>query len=128
MGNLFTTFTNCRILVNGELIEGERLVVSQDDGLILKSTGYIGGEIMDLDDMIVAPGFLELHTNGVNGFHYTNFENETQYSQKLKETAEYYASQGVTGFWATIPTVEEDVYKKVRDFETSDLQRSSVMA
>jgi N-acetylglucosamine-6-phosphate deacetylase len=114
MGNLFTTFTNCRILVNGELIEGERLVVSQDDGLILKSTGYIGGEIIDLDDLIIAPGFLELHSNGVNGFHFTSFENESQYSEKLLETAKYYLSQGVTGFWTTIPTVDETVYKEVR--------------
>ena len=113
MGNLFTTFTNCRLCINGQIVEGERLVVSQDNGLILKSTGYIGGEIVDLDDQIIAPGFLDLHTNGVKGFHFTAFDNESQYRAKLEETAQYYVSQGVTAFWATIPTVESDLYQKV---------------
>jgi N-acetylglucosamine-6-phosphate deacetylase len=113
MGNLFTTFTNCRLCVNGELVEGERLVVSEDDGTILEPTGYIGGEIIDLDDAIIAPGFLELHTNGVNGFHYTNFESASDYGTQLEKVSSYYPSQGITGFWATIPTVEPELYKKV---------------
>jgi N-acetylglucosamine-6-phosphate deacetylase len=113
MGNLFTTFTNCRLCVGGQLVEGERLVVSQDDGLILESTGYIGGEIVDLDDAIIAPGFLELHTNGVNGFHYTNFESAPEYEMQLEKVSKYYPSQGITGFWATVPTVKPELYQKV---------------
>jgi N-acetylglucosamine-6-phosphate deacetylase len=114
MPGFFTTFTNCRLCINGELVEGERLVVSEDTGLILEGTGFIGGEIVDLDDAIIAPGFLELQTNGVNGFHFTHFEGEKQYAEKLKETAEYYVTKGITGFWATIPTVSSDNYQKVR--------------
>jgi hypothetical protein len=49
----------------------------------------------------------------VNGFHFTHFESEEQYVQKLEETAKFYLSQGVTGFWVTIPTVEKEVYMKV---------------
>ena len=114
MGNLFTTFTNCRICKNGELIEGERLVASQDDGLILESTGYIGGEIIDLDEGIIAPGFLELHTNGFEGFHFTNFESEDQYAKGLKKVAEGYVKSGITAFWATVPTVDKELYQEVR--------------
>jgi N-acetylglucosamine-6-phosphate deacetylase len=113
MGNLFTTFTNCRQCINGEIVEGERLVVSQDDGDILPSTGYIGGDIEDLDDQIIVPGFLELHTNGIAGFHYTNFESEEQYQQGLKKVAEGYPSKGITGFWATVPSVESELYQNV---------------
>jgi N-acetylglucosamine-6-phosphate deacetylase len=113
MGNLFTTFTNCRLCVNGQVLDGERLVVSQDDGLILKSTGYIGGEIVDLDDAIVAPGLLELHANGLGSFHYSDFESPDQYRTKLESVARKYPSHGVTGFWATIPTIEEHNYQKV---------------
>jgi N-acetylglucosamine-6-phosphate deacetylase len=116
MPGFFTTFTNCRICVNGELLDGERFVISNDTGLILESTGFIGGEIVDLDDAIIAPGFLELHTNGVNGFHFTSFEDEKQYHQKLEETAKFYVTQGVTGFWATIPTVSAENYHKVSSF------------
>lgn len=110
---LFTTITNVRLAKDGKLTEGERLVFSEDNGEFLEETGYIGGEIIDLDDGIIAPGFLELQTNGVNGFHFTHFENEEQYAKKIDETAKFYLSQGVTAFWATIPTVSEEVYKKV---------------
>lgn len=113
MGNQFTTFTNCRLCIGGKIVEGERLVVSQDDGCFLATTGYIGGEIMDLEDAIIAPGFLELHTNGVNGFHYTNYEDAASYQAGLDSVATYYPSQGVTGFWATVPTVEPEQYQKV---------------
>ncbi|KAF2664188.1 Metallo-dependent hydrolase [Microthyrium microscopicum] len=113
MGNLFTTFTNCRLCINGELVEGERLVVSQDDGLILPSTGYIGGEIEDLDDAIIAPGFLELHTNGSNGFHFTSYSDDAQYAASLESLAAFFPSHGITSFWATIPTVEQSLYTKI---------------
>jgi N-acetylglucosamine-6-phosphate deacetylase len=108
----FTLFTNCRYCLNGKLVE-DHLVISDDNGTILKRTGYIGGEVVDLEDGIIAPGFLELQTNGVNGFHFTHFENEQQYEKKLEDTAKYYVTQGVTGFWATVPTVAEAEFKKV---------------
>ncbi|KAL0258938.1 hypothetical protein SLS55_006443 [Diplodia seriata] len=110
--NQFTLFTNGSYCLGGELVD-DHLVISEETGRILKRTGYIGGEIVDLEGNIVAPGFLELHTNGVNGFHFTHFENETQYRRKLEETAEHYVSQGVTGFWATIPTVSPDTFQKI---------------
>lgn len=112
MSGWFTLFTNCRYCLNGTLVD-DHLVVSEDSGLILKRTGYIGGDVVDLDGNILAPGFLELHTNGVRGFHFTHFEDEQQYAAKLADTAAYYVTQGVTGFWATIPTVAEEEYKKV---------------
>ncbi|KAH7061268.1 hypothetical protein B0J12DRAFT_565022 [Macrophomina phaseolina] len=110
--NQFTLFTNGSYCLGGELVD-DHLVISEETGRILKRTGYIGGEIVDLEGNIVAPGFLELHTNGVNGFHFTHFESEPQYGQKLKETAEYYVSQGVTGFWATIPTVDTQAFHQI---------------
>lgn len=109
------TFKNCRICLNGSLVEGEPLVFSEDTGLILESTtGLEGCKVVDLNDKIVAPGFLELQTNGVNGFHFTHFDNEETYIEKLKGTARYYVTKGVTSFWVTIPTVSESNYKKVR--------------
>jgi N-acetylglucosamine-6-phosphate deacetylase len=113
MPGFFTTFTNCRLCIGGELVEGERLVVSTDNGKILESTGFIGGEIVDLDDAIISPGFFELQANGVNGFHYSNFDDKEQYAQKLKEAAEFYATRGITGFWATLPTTTAENYQKV---------------
>jgi N-acetylglucosamine-6-phosphate deacetylase len=112
MSGWFTLFTNCRYVLNGELVE-DHLVISDETGLILKREGYIGGEAIDLEDSIIAPGYLELHTNGANGFHFTHFENEGSYAAKVDDIAAYYATQGVTGFYATIPTVKSNEFQKV---------------
>lgn len=114
MSGWFTSFLNCRIARNGELIEGDQLVVSDDTGLILHRTGYIGGDAVDLEDGIIAPGFLELQTNGMRGFHFTHFDDEVSYGKKIDEVAKYLPSQGVTGFYATVPTVESSEFKKVQ--------------
>jgi hypothetical protein len=111
MSGWFTLFTNCRYVHNGELVD-DHLVISDETGLILKREGYIGGEAVDLDDNIIAPGFLELHTNGANGFHFTHFDDSDAYASKVDNIARYYATQGVTGFWATIPTVKGEEFQK----------------
>lgn len=113
MSGWFTLFTNARYVLNGKLVE-DHLVISDESGLILKREGYIGGEAVDLDDNIIAPGFLELHTNGVKGFHFTQFENEQSYAKSIDDVARHYTTQGVTGFWATIPTVKGEKFHKVR--------------
>jgi N-acetylglucosamine-6-phosphate deacetylase len=115
MSGWFTLFTNCRYVLNGELVE-DHLVISDETGLILKREGYIGGEAIDLEDSIIAPGYLELHTNGANGFHFTHFENEGSYAAKVDDIASYYATQGVTGFYATIPTVKSNEFQKVSQY------------
>lgn len=113
MSGWFTLFTNCRYVLDGELVD-DHLVISDETGLILKREGYIGGEAIDLEDSVIAPGFLELHTNGVNGFHFTQFEDKKSYARKIDDVASHYVTQGVTGFWATIPTVKADEFQKVR--------------
>ena len=91
----------------------DQLVVAEESGKILRRTGYIGGEVVDLEGATIAPGFIELQTNGVNGFHFTNFENDEQYEEMLEKTAKYYVTRGVTAFLVTIPTVKPELYRKV---------------
>lgn len=111
-GGWFTTFLNCRLCVGGQLVE-DQFVVSDDTGLILPRTGYIGGDAVDLEEGIIAPGFLELQTNGLLGFHFTHFTDKTQYAGEIDKAAKFLVTQGVTGFWATVPTVSSDDFKKV---------------
>ena len=121
----FTLFTNCRYVLDGQLVD-DHLVISDETGLILKREGYIGGEAVDLEDSIIAPGLLELHTNGANGFHFTHFEDEKNYGAKIDNIARYYATQGVTGFWATLPTVKGEEFQRV--CHCSGLCKLSVVA
>jgi len=112
MSGWFTLFTNGRYVLDGQLVD-DHLVISDETGYILKRDGYIGGEAVDLDNNIIAPGFLELHTNGANGFHFTHFEDQESYAAKLDAIARYYATQGVTGFWATLPTIKADEFQTI---------------
>ena len=97
------------------------MVVSDDTGLILPRTGYIGGDAVDLEDGIIAPGFLELQTNGLLGFHFTHFTNEQQYAAEIDKVAKYFVSQGVTGFWGTVPTVSSEDFQKVGNLHSFHL-------
>ncbi|CAD0111398.1 unnamed protein product, partial [Aureobasidium uvarum] len=104
MSGWFTSFLNCRLCIGGKLVE-DQLIVSDDTGLILPRTGYIGGDAVDLEEGIIAPGLLELHTNGLLGFHFTHFDNEEEYAGQIDKAAKFLVTRGVTGFWATVPTI-----------------------
>ncbi|KAF4550112.1 Hypothetical protein D9617_18g033030 [Elsinoe fawcettii] len=111
-GGWFTTFLNCRLCIDGELVR-DQFVVSDDTGLILPRTGYIGGDAVDLEDGIIAPGFLELQTNGLLGFHFTHFKDQDSYAAEIDKVSKYLITQGVTGFWVTIPTVSNQDFKQI---------------
>ncbi|PSK40058.1 Intracellular protein transport protein USO1 [Elsinoe australis] len=112
MSGWFTSFLNCRLCIDGQLVR-DQLVVSDDTGLILPRTGYIGGDAVDLEDGIIAPGFLELQTNGLLGFHFTHFKDAKSYGAEIDKVSKYLVTQGVTGFWATIPTVSSADFKQI---------------
>lgn len=114
---LFTTLVNFRLLSGGTLHSGLQLVISPETGLVLHRTGYIGGDIVDMEDAIIAPGFLELQMNGWAGLHFTALAEmeETEREEKLKGVAQELVKHGVTGWWGTVPTVEQGVYEKVSD-------------
>lgn len=118
-------FSNCRLCVTGQLTQPNSvLIASKSSGKILevlyKKPTHVSGsgsaEVIDLQGKILAPGFLELQTNGMRGFHFTHFENDKKYEENLEEVAKYLPSQGVTGFWVTIPTVKAEEFQKVRGF------------
>jgi len=120
---LFTTFVNFRLLRDGQLHEGLQLVVSPETGLVLHRTGYIGGDIVDLDDAIVAPGFLELQMNGWGGLHFTQLGemSEDEREERLRGVAQQMVKRGVTGWWATVPTVGKEEWMKVSRFCVTDV-------
>lgn len=90
------------------------VVVSNETGKIVDGTTSGSDDItVDLGGAIVGPGLIELQTNGMKGFHFTHFEDEQSYAQKVEEVARYLPSTGCTSFYATIPTVSSDDFKKV---------------
>ena len=101
------------------------LYFSADTGMITPNYYYRqeGVERIDLDGKVVAPGFLDLQTNGMQGVHFTRLGSQgaggegrdPPEDQKMLETvSKAELSHGVTGFWATVPTVEVGRWKQVR--------------
>ncbi|KAF2766128.1 Metallo-dependent hydrolase [Teratosphaeria nubilosa] len=109
-----TVFTNCRLCRGGQLVS-ENLAVSSETGEIVNDhhAGLASFDIVDMKDAIIAPGFIELQTNGMRGFHFAHFEQPATYAEKLTEVARYLPQTGVAGFYATIPTVHADEFKKI---------------
>ncbi|KAK4944979.1 hypothetical protein LTR10_015656 [Elasticomyces elasticus] len=109
-----TIFLNARLCIDGQLVSGKTLTVS--DGIItsIEDTSTVDNhEAIDLNGAILSPGFLELQTNGLRGFHFTHFDDKATYSKKLEEVARYLPQTGVTGFYPTIPTVHSDEFKRI---------------
>jgi N-acetylglucosamine-6-phosphate deacetylase len=107
-----TVFTNCRVCEGGRLLHKD-LAVSDDRGRIVDGTPTSGHNTVDLGGAIIGPGLIELQTNGMRGFHFTHFEDGQSYAQKIEDVARYLPSTGCTSFYATIPTVSSDDFKKV---------------
>jgi N-acetylglucosamine-6-phosphate deacetylase len=114
-------FTNCQTCVSGELIPQD-IYFSPEQGIIVPNYYYRteGVNRIDLGGAIVAPGFLELQTNGLRGVHFTQLgDKEDDDEAKLLKVAQSQVQCGVTAFWCTIPTVEEGNWEKVRPLRFS---------
>lgn len=68
-----------------------------DHGFIVPNTP-VPPEILEVDlkNAIIAPGFIELQTNGALGFHFANFTDSTTYKTGVRTLAQYLPSTGVT--------------------------------
>ena len=124
---LLRCFTNCSLCIAGELVQQD-LYFSPETGEITPNYYYRseGVERIDLGGMIVAPGFLDLQTNGMLGVHFTTLADRSRRANdrgeaegesdeaRLAKVARRQVAAGVTGWWATIPTVEKERWKEVR--------------
>lgn len=103
----------------GELISQD-VYFSPDSQTISPNYYYRteGVERIDLHGAIVAPGFLDLQTNGMQGIHFTELKGRRDDDDewKLLQVAQKEVEAGVTGFWATLPTVGENKWKEVSHY------------
>lgn len=107
------TFTNARICRHGTLHPTSSVYFDTASGLFVRPADTTDVEIVDLQNRILAPAFLELQTNGCVGVHFTNYGNDEEYLQNLEKVSRWMVTKGVGGWWATIPTVEKSLYRKV---------------
>lgn len=108
-----TQFINCRLCINGEIIS-QPLIFSSEGILSLQNT-CANDDInsIDLDNAILAPGLIELQTNGALGFHFAHEKPPAEYQVGVEKLAKYLPSTGVTSFFPTVPTVPSTVFQQV---------------
>ncbi|KUJ18251.1 carbohydrate esterase family 9 protein [Mollisia scopiformis] len=107
-----TQFVNCRQCISGTLIS--RPLTISSSGLIIPNTPLPPGtQTIDLQNAIIAPGFIELQINGALGFHFAHANTPEIYTAGVQKLARFLPQTGVTGFFPTVPTVSSRVFKQV---------------
>ena len=101
--------------MNGSLISSPLTIDS--NGFILPNSPLSENtQIIDLENAIISPGFIELQINGALGFHFAHYGEPDKYQAGVRKLAKYLPQTGVTGFYPTVPTVSSSVFKQVLPF------------
>lgn len=105
-------FTSARVCHDGAILAPQSVFVDTTTGLIVASPQTADVKTVDIQNRVLAPAFLELQTNGCVGVHFTNYTDDDEYLQNLEKVSRWMVKRGVGGWWATVPTVDKDLYKK----------------
>lgn len=105
-----TILTGGLIFTGGELVNTEVLVVDERIAAIGDGLSREGCDVLNLEGNILSPGFIDVHTHGGDGVDI----NAADY-QQLAKLSRFFASQGVTGFLASILTDTEEATKRAVD-------------
>lgn len=105
-----TILTGGLVFTGGELVNTEVLVVDERIAAIGDGLSREGCDVLNLEGNILSPGFIDVHTHGGDGVDI----NAADY-QQLAKLSRFFASQGVTGFLASILTDTEEATKRAVD-------------
>lgn len=105
-----TILTGGLVFTGGELVNTEVLVVDERIAAIGDGLPREGCDVLNLEGNMLSPGFIDVHTHGGDGVDI----NAADY-QQLAKLSRFFASQGVTGFLASILTDTEEATKRAVD-------------
>ena len=94
-----TLFTGGRVYTGGQLLDTEVLVRDGRIAAVGDQLDRAGSDVVDLHGNLLSPGFIDVHTHGGAGVDI----NAASY-EDLSKLSAFFASQGVTGFLASILT------------------------
>ena len=94
-----TLFTGGRVYTGGQLLDTEVLVRDGRIAAVGDQLDRAGADVVDLHGNLLSPGFIDVHTHGGAGVDI----NAASY-EDLSKLSAFFASQGVTGFLASILT------------------------
>jgi N-acetylglucosamine-6-phosphate deacetylase len=111
-------FTNCRLSINGTLLEKD-LWVDSTKGIIVDSQKIfydnrsMPDQIINLDGKIIAPGFIDIQINGAMGMDFSLPSDDESYAKGVKLVNKTLVKYGVTAYCPTLTSQRGDVYKQV---------------
>lgn len=88
-----------RVLAGGLLLEPGRLTLDAEAGVVAPADAP-AGEVVELGDRIVAPGFVDVHVHGGDGAQ-VNSDDADEVVASLATIARFHARHGTTAFLAT---------------------------
>ncbi|OJD16513.1 N-acetylglucosamine-6-phosphate deacetylase [Emergomyces pasteurianus Ep9510] len=114
-----TKFTNCRIPVNGQLIEQDLWVDSSSGKILQDQQAFYEFQLcpdqtVDLGGRILAPGFIDVQLNGARGFDFSVPQpTKEAYDEGFRKVNQALVRTGVTSYLPTLTSQESRVYKQV---------------
>ena len=111
-------FTNCRLAVNGTLVEKD-LWVDSAKGVIIDSQKCfydhhaMPDHTVNLGGKIISPGFIDIQINGAMGMDFSAFKDNETYSSGVKLVNKFLVRFGVTAYCPTLTSQYPDIYKQV---------------
>ncbi|CAL1545205.1 unnamed protein product [Lymnaea stagnalis] len=106
-------YTNCRILRGGKIFRDDLWVrngIIMDPEILFYVEKVYADEKIDCQNMIIAPGFIDVQING--GFGY-DFSTDANVEEGVKKVAHGILAHGVTSFCPTVITSTPEFYKKL---------------
>jgi len=107
-------FTNCRLVRDGKLVRDDLWVrkgVILDPEKIYFDERTVADEILDCNNAIIAPGYIDIQINGGFGIDFSRPSENPR--EGISKVAKGILSHGVTAFCPTLVTTTKDVYSDI---------------
>ena len=112
-------FTNCRLALNGQLINRD-LWIDSVRGVIVdpQKCFYddlaMADRIVNLCGKIIAPGYIDIQINGAMGMDFSVATGDESYANGVKLVNKTLVKYGVTAYCPTLTSQNAEVYKQVQ--------------
>lgn len=106
--------TNCSLCDEGRLISNRDLYINKTTGKIISapnsSAQFI--ESVDMEGLIVSPGFLDIQINGCFGLDFCSTDDSETFLRNYDMAMKEYIKTGVTSICPTLPSTFNHIYAK----------------
>jgi len=107
-------FTNCRLVKGGKLVRDDlwiRKGIILDPERIYFDEKAVADEVLDCNNAIIAPGYIDIQINGGFGIDFSRQSDDPR--EGVAKVAQGILSHGVTAFCPTLVTTTKDIYSDI---------------